>query len=226
LTQEGKQPGEQINACGHHSGRVEQGAHWCGALHGVGQPCHERKLCALTNDAAEDKESRQREKAGGHAGRHLWVVHLQDLQVSYVKQHEQKADEKRDVTQTGHDEGLLSRLGSAKLFVPEADEQIRRKPNQLPEDIKLKHSRGDAQGHHCPCKEGLERIIPGETGIACHVAEGVDLNKKTDDRHQRKHKQAHRIKQKPEGNVDIPCDEPSGSIMGRSGRVPMSNQKE
>ena len=85
---------------------------------------------------------------------------------------------------TGHDKGLLSRLGGAELLVPETDEQIRRKPDQLPEDVKLKHGRGDGQGHHGPGEQGLKGIVAGEPGVAGHVAEGIDLNEKTDGRHQ------------------------------------------
>ena len=226
VAKEWKQAGEQVDAGSHHGGRVEQGADRCGALHSVRQPRHERKLRAFADDAAEDQEGRQGQKAGGHAGRCLRAVHLQDLQVPQVKQHQEKADEKRNVAQTGHDKCLLSRLGGAELLVPEADQQIRRKPDQLPEDVKLKHGRGDAQGHHRPCEKGLKRIVAGETGVASHVAEGVDLNKKTDGRHQGQHEQAHRVEQKPKGDVNISRNEPSGGVVDRLARTPVSNQQK
>ena len=125
MAKEGKQAGKQINACSHHGGRVEQGADRCRAFHGVRQPRHERELRALADDAAEDQQRRQGQKAGGHAGRRLRAVHLQDSQIPQMKQHQQNADEERDIAQPGHDEGLLSRLGGTKPLVPETDQKIR-----------------------------------------------------------------------------------------------------
>ena len=88
------------------------------------------------------------------------------------------------VAQPGHDKGLLPRLGGTELLVPETDEQIRREPDQFPEDVELEHGRGDGQGHHRPGEKRLKRIVTGEPGVAGHVAQGVDLDQKADGGHQ------------------------------------------
>ena len=68
------------------------------------------------------------------------------FQVPQVKEHQEKSEEKGNVAETGHHKGLLARLGGAEFLIPEADQEIGRKPDQFPEDIELEHGRGDASG--------------------------------------------------------------------------------
>ena len=47
---------DQIDACGHHGGGVNQGADWRGAFHRVGQPDVQRELGRFAHRAAENQD--------------------------------------------------------------------------------------------------------------------------------------------------------------------------
>ena len=115
------------------------------------------------------------------------------FEVAQVQQYQKKSEEKSDISQTGHDEGLFPGLGGVEFFVPKTDQQIRAQAHQFPEKIELEQGRGEGQGHHGPGEEGVEGIIAGQARVAGHVAQGVDLHQETDPGHHGEHEQAGRI---------------------------------
>ena len=93
-----------------------------------------------------------------------------------------------------HDKGLLAGLAGTEFFIPEADQEIGRQPDQFPEDIELEHGGRDSQAHHRPDKKRHEGVIARKSRVASHVAQGIDLDEKADEGHDGEHEQTDRIK--------------------------------
>ena len=175
-----EQPRKQVDAGGHHGGRMQQGAHRRGALHGVGQPGEQRKLGAFADDAAEDQQGGQRDHAGRQLGSHrCGIGQHRDVQGSQLQPEQHQSQQEGHVAGAGHHEGFFAGFAGAELVEPEPDEQVGGQPHQFPEDVKLQQRAGNRQGQHGPGEEGHAAVIAAEARIPGHVAQRVDLNQES-----------------------------------------------
>ena len=220
-----EQAGEQVDAGGHHGGRMQQGAHRRGALHGVGQPGEQRKLGAFAGDAPEDQQARQ----GDHAGRQLpahrgRIGKYGNVQGAQLQPEQHDAQQKGHIAGTGHHEGLFTGFAGAELVEPEPDQQVGGQSHQLPEDVELQQRTGDGQGQHGPGEQGHAAVVAPEAGIAGHVAQRVDLHQQADHGHHNEHQEAGRIQQDADGNGHLTRGEPGSLKDQRFGHVPVLDQ--
>src|SRR5205809_2210957 len=104
-------------------------------LHGVGQPDVQRELSGLANRTAEDQE---RDEGGactkhGEAGTFkTTAAAIVEKQCATAIVEPQQSEKKSHVADAGGDEGFLCGRRGAGSLNPEADEQIRREPDEFP----------------------------------------------------------------------------------------------
>ncbi len=84
--EKGEKTLEQVNPGGNHGRGMEQGAHRRRPLHGVRQPGHQRKLCALADDAPKNEQGRNIEQGRGHARGNFGAVHVQNIEIAEMHQ--------------------------------------------------------------------------------------------------------------------------------------------
>ena len=216
-SEDGEEPPHQVHPGGHHRGRVDQGRDRRRPGHRVGEPHVERELGALADAAREDAQSRQRQEAIGDADGVLRVgpvvtVKLDeflavgsDLEIEFSRRSPEPLIDLREVegTEGGpedaephqhphvadpvDDEGLVRRVAVRLVLVPEADQEVRANPDQLPEDEDHEDVRRSHEPEH---REAEEREIREESRIprvVVHVAHGIDVDERRDERDHQEH---------------------------------------
>ena len=91
------------------------------------------------------------------------------------------AEKKEDVADARGDEGLFRRRSCRGLLIPEADQQIRSKPDELPAHEQQQQAVGDDHAQHGPGKEREEAEEAREVFVVVHVADGVDEDEQADE---------------------------------------------
>jgi len=80
---------------------------------------------------------------------------------------------------TRDQEGLLARLGRRWPFEPEADEQVRAQPHQLPADVEQQEVVGQHQDQHGEDEQVEQGEKAGIALVLSHVTDGVDVDQET-----------------------------------------------
>ncbi len=205
---------------------MEQGAHRCGALHGVGQPGEQRKLGALADDAAEDQKGGQRDHAWRQLRPHRCRVgQHRNIQGAQLQPEQHQPQQKGHIAGSRHHKCFFPGFAGAELVEPEPDEQVGSQPHQLPEDVNLQQRAGDGKGQHGPGEEGHAAVIATESRIPGHVAQRVDLHQKADCGHHGEHRQAQRIQQDADGNCHLPGNHPDRLENQRCLNLPVLHQQ-
>ena len=184
--EDGRGAGNQIDAGGHHRGRVDESRDWSGAFHGIWQPHVERYLSRLAYGSGK------KEQGNGcrHACGQLSAGPLKDSGVGECAESgkdQHQSDEKTEVTNPVDDEGLLGRRCSRRSHEPEADEQIGAKTHQLPPEKEHGVVTGEDEGQHRSCKQIEVGEEAGEPLVAVHVADGEHVNQGTDSSDDHRH---------------------------------------
>ena len=85
------------------------------------------------------------------------------------KQHEY-SDQQTHIADAVHDKGLFIGLYGFFLSKPKANEQVRRKTNQFPKNIKQQQVIGNHQCQHAETEKTEPRKIPLISSVVFHVA--------------------------------------------------------
>ncbi len=183
---DGEEAGHQIYAGGHHGGGVDKGRDGGGALHGIRQPDVQGELGRLARRPRQHPPSKEGQNArpqGPCKGRLLQGGHVQ---LPHLPPDEEEGREEAQIPQPSHQEGLGGRPPGRIAVEPEADEQIRAQPHQLPEHEQLQKVGGGHQPQHGPCEQAHEGEVAAVARVPRHVALGVDLHHEGDaaDHHQ------------------------------------------
>ena len=128
-------PGDHIDACSHHGGRMDQRANWRGTFHRIRKPDIEGNLCRLPAGAHKEQEGDGRdgrcvELVG--IGEDLGEIERPDPVLAQAGEEEEHPQEKTEVTHAVDDKGLLSRIGRRILLIPEADQKIGAEAHAFP----------------------------------------------------------------------------------------------
>ena len=89
---------------------------------------------------------------------------------------EQERREQAEVANTSDDERLLGGGGSARLVEPEADEQVRTKADQLPEDEDLKEVVREDEPEHGEGEQAQVGEVAAFAVVAIHVPRRIKLD--------------------------------------------------
>jgi hypothetical protein len=168
---------QQVDACGHHRGRVDQRADWRWPCHRVRQPHVQRQLSALASTTEEQSETNQGRRAdvagrvdplleatadqagGGYVGSerpHLnrreqaagTVVDGGPIETTGEVEQEPHGNEQTKVTDAVGDEGLLAGSRVLVVFEPEADEQVAAQADAFPADEQHRQAVAEDQHQH------------------------------------------------------------------------------
>ena len=223
---------------------MNQRAHRRRAFHGVRQPGVQRELAALAGRAGEQAEAQPKQRAAGYYsgasggdgnGRLPNVGYVEGVEAlgGKIVGLEEKIDDcqqKADVADACNDECFLCRRRRRWAVVPETDEQIRRQPHQLPEDVHLHYVGGQHQPDHRGAEQGHIGVVPGETFVAVHVTQGINLNHQADARHHYQHHVGQRVQQQAHlygrARSEAQPQVRSEVIGGRAGRRPQQPQRQ
>ena len=142
------EPGDHIDARGHHGRGVDQRAHRRRPLHRVRKPDVERNLRRFPRRA--DKEQQGDERQCPEA--RLWtqrgrrsreVLEIERAESNVCEEDPEKEPEIADAVD---DEGFLAGVGSTLLLIPKAHQQVRAKADALP--AHEHHEKVRAQDEH------------------------------------------------------------------------------
>ncbi len=121
---------------------------------------------------------------------------------SEIRQQQEHADEEAKVANAIDDESFLAGIGCGFLLEPEADEQIRRQTHAFPAD---KHEQGIA-GQHQDGHEEEEEIQVAEVApvaiFFAHVADGINVDQKTDAGDDQQHDQRELVENEAEVDME------------------------
>ncbi len=194
----------QINAGGHHGGRVDQGRHRSGACHGIRQPGVQRHLCRLAQGTAKDQQCR---KIGSDTplGPDPWCLlqHQSDIEGAEFHEDQEQPQGKEYVTCAGHDKRLERRPPISFVLIVVADKAVAAKANAFPTEKQQQQVIGQHQHQHAEHKQVHPGIEAGYTGLAHHVPDSEQVNQEThagDDRH---HDQRETINHHAHGRLEL-----------------------
>ena len=188
-------PGDEVNAGGHHRGRVDERRDGRGASHRVRQPCLQRHLRRLADRAAEQQQT----DAGGHAGRQRVRrrQRLLNLQAAQFAEQQKQAQGERRVAHPGDDKRLARRQAVGRVAVVEADQQVTAKPHAFPtekqhQQVVAKHQH--QHGEHKQVHVGEEAAVTARFFLVLpHVARGVHMDEEADAGDHAHHHQGERV---------------------------------
>ena len=164
----------QVDAGGDHRRGVNQRRCRRGASHRIRQPHMQRHLGGLAHGG--DQES---DRGGdGHTGAPGWN-RRQDVGElpradRLVDDHE--GEEEAQVSDAGGQKRLLRGPSRRLELVPEADQEVRAQPHELPADEEQQEVVGKHEGEHGSGEQRQDRVVPALTLVAVHIADRVDLH--------------------------------------------------
>ena len=183
---------DEIDARDDHRRRMNQGGNGRRAFHRIGQPDVQWELAGFSDRADEYEEPRNGQKH--RAQRQCLKRHerpkRQKIERAEMNLQQQDAQEQAEVTDARRDERLLRRLARRHALVVEANQEIRAEPDAFPEYVELQEVRGQYEPEHRRDEERDEREESSHSGIALHIADGINLdeegNRRDDEEHHRR----------------------------------------
>ena len=155
----------------------------------------ERELPGFADGAHEEQESNEREHprpCGNRVGRHHHAQ-LDEIHRAECDLHEQNAEQHSEVADARCDERLFRRLARRYLLIVKADQEVRAKPDALPEHIELEEVERDHEPEHRRREQRHECEEPPHARVVFHVAGGVDIDEQGDERHDDEHHRRERV---------------------------------
>ena len=185
-----------VDAGGDHRRRVDEGGDGRRAGHGVGQPDVEGNLRAFARGA---QEQQQADDGGRPYGQAVGACgHLGEDQRAQRRPDHEHGQQHAKIANAVDDERLFAAVGVPAIHIvalvePEADEQIGRQAHALPADEhpdKVVAHHQDQHGQDEEVQVEEEALI---ARLVCHVADGVDVDQRTDAGHHQGHEHAERV---------------------------------
>ena len=166
-------PHQQIDACGHHRGGVNEGGHGRGAGHSIWQPHIQRKLRRLSCRSQHQQKHDGRGGGGGHnrsVGEDVGVAERAERAESQEDGHHEA-----EIADTVGDESLLACRGVGFVGEPEGYEEIRASPHAFPAEESQQQIVAEHENQHGKHEQVEIEEEFGEVRIAVHVAEGIEM---------------------------------------------------
>ena len=191
-----------------------------GPFHRVRQPDVQRELRRLAHGAEVDAERDERQAGERQlaAGDH----HAQLAEVERARQppEHDDADEQADVAGFRRPERLDRRARGFGLLIPEADQQVRAEPDQLPADEELQQVGREHQPHHREREERLVGVVaprPGG-GSSLRYASEYTWTRKRDQRDEHEHHRGRLVGEHADRGERRPCAGSQSHDQARSAR--------
>src|SRR6059036_146403 len=184
------QPRRHINAGGHHGRGMDERAYRRRTRHRVRQPNEERNLCRLAGGADEEQQSDQRDHVRIqqlHVLLQLREIKGPDPLLAELGNEKQDAQYEAEITDAVDDERFIAGDGVGVIVIPKADEQIRTEADSLPADEEQQQIVRHHQEKHEKDKEIEIDEKSHHSFVVSHVAQGIDVNQKTDAGNDEKH---------------------------------------
>ena len=171
---------DEVHAGGDHGGRVDERGDRRRTFHRVRKPYVQRELGRLTRSTGEDAQREKRDdRCRGHVARHVSRGPFLDgrhIEVTRFAEDEKQCREEAEVANASDDERLLRGSGGAGFVEPEADEQVRAKTNQFPEDEYLEEVVGEDEAQHREREQTHVGEVATFAFVAVHVSGGIQLD--------------------------------------------------
>ena len=220
--------GDHVHTGRHHGCGMNQGTDGCGAFHRVGQPDVQRNLgrfrcCTDEQCDGDTDENHVADMVAPrlHARMHR-LGHARKLQRPEREENQHDADRKAPVPDSVDNERLLGGITRATLCNKEADQQVGTQPHPFPSDKQHQVAVPQDERQH----REHEQVQIGEEPVVAvlvgHVAGGIDVDEKSDARHNQDHDRRQRIQEK------TPIDPEPGHLtrrgMGQTGVDPFEHR--
>ncbi len=186
-----KETSGHVNTGSHHRRRVNQCTDGRGAFHRIRQPHMERELRRLADGAAEETKARNRQRGLRHSSRRHGVKNAGQVRRSRVHEEYHDPNEESRIANPVHDEGFLARIGCRILLVPETDQQVRTKADELPSHVNENETVGQDELQHREAEKRQKGEKAAVPDIALHVADTVEMHDGRDNRYHHQHHKAH-----------------------------------
>ena len=206
---------DHVHAGRHHGGGVNQRADRRRTFHGVRQPDIERDLGALAGgsdeqqqpDGGQDTNARLppenvpgRRRSGGRPRRNSMRPEGHEDQ--------EYAEHKADIADPVDDECLFAGVPGAAPVEVVADQQVGAEPHAFPADKHQQEVAGQHQDQHREQEQvqvGEEPIVPV---FGMHVADGIDVDQKSDAGDHQQHDRRQRVQEKLNPGHEVPGGDP------------------
>ena len=226
LVEHREHAGDEVDTGGDHRGGVHQGADRRRAFHGVRQPHLERHLGALAGGAGEEaeREQRQRRAAEAPAMASCWIV--VNIERTRLGVDEEDRQQEAEVAQARDEEGLLGGSSRGGTVEPEADEQVGRDTDHLPEHVHHEEAVHEDQPEHGSREQGHVGEVAPVTRIAVHVALGVDLDQERNGGDDDEHDGREAVNVEPDVDRDVADAQPLSAREGQAMAVSLQRAIE
>ena len=195
---------DEEDASGDHRGSVDEGRDGGRAFHRIRKPDVQRDLAGLAGGPAEDEDAdggREGEaedggvrdecgQGGAFEASRAGVVEKQRAGFGVEPDH---AEEEDEVTDAGGNEGFLGGGGGFGLGVPEADEEVGSKADDLPAHEEEQEAVRDDDAEHGSGEEREKTEEAGEVLVVLHVAGAVDEDEQADEGDHDEHDRGERV---------------------------------
>ncbi|KAG1647606.1 hypothetical protein GQR58_030464 [Nymphon striatum] len=195
---------QQVDAGGHHGGRVDQRRYRRWSSHGVGEPDVQRELCGLTRSAHEHQQG----NGGGGAMGDLTGEHLAVLDAAIGEEGQEGRQHESEVANSVGDEGFLASGGIGFFGEPERDQEVGARTHAFPtkegqQQVVAKYQHEHGEGEQVQVHEEL-----GEVGIAVHVANRVQVDQRGHASDEQDHGDRKRIGQQANVDAEVTSNDP------------------
>ena len=190
---------DQVDARGDHGGRVNERGDGRGPFHGVGQPDIKRQLRTFTRCAQEQAKADGSQHAAV-PGRSV-SEHCSDLakvKRAEINHDEKNSDQETKIANAIDDKSLLARRGRGVSLEIETDQQVRGEADAFPANEHEQHVARQDQDSHKKEEQIKEAEIPRVALFMSHIADGINVDEKTDAGNDQQHHQRKWIEEKAE----------------------------
>ncbi len=202
-------PAHQVHARRHHGGRVDQRGHGRRAFHRVRQPDIQRNLRGLAG-GSDEQQQRNRGKEAAVQCR-LIVQRVEDLrerQRSKVVDQQEHRQQKAEVSNAIHHEGLASGVVRRRLLPIKADQQVRCQAHAFPPDKQQKEVLCQHQHQHEEHEQVQVREEAPVALVLSHITDRIKVDQEAHARDHAKHDQRQVIDCKRAVNGELPGHNP------------------
>jgi hypothetical protein len=214
MEEDGVDAGPEVDTGHDHRGRVDERGHRRRPGHGVGQPGVQRELTRLAHDrehqrgrAPQDERVADLRVRRGRVQRHD-IERTDARRALHDEERHDHAGEQTDVAGAGGEEGLERGVAVGLLLPPVTDQHERAHTDELPTDEELQGVVGYDEQQHRRGEERQRRVEVGESTIAAHVLERVDVDEQRDQGDDEHHQHREAVDLDADGEAHAPVLEP------------------
>jgi hypothetical protein len=176
--EDGRRPRDEVDTGGDHRRGMDERGDRRRAFHRVAEPGLQRHLRGLRARAEQQQQADR-----GHCrvvGATCGAEDIGEGEAAERREHQHDGERQAEVADSVDDERLCRGCSRRRLVVPEADEQVRRQADAFPPDVKRQVVIGQDKQQHRRHEKVHVREEPSPSGVVRHVADGVDVNQRTD----------------------------------------------